>query len=184
MKTKKILGRRITLVPETKKNAKIIIPWLKDKTVMRFVDHEGFNYSLKDELFDLEFIKKYQWHELHYLILDENQKPIGAVGLEINDFHKSGEIWIVLGERSSWGQGYGQECIQVLGDYFFKKIKYNRLELAVSAEFKKGVAAYKKAGFQVEGILRKAEWDRFGKKFRDQIIMSILKDEWLKKHKN
>ncbi len=184
MRTIKLKGQRITLIPETPKNAQVIIPWLKDKTVMRFVDHEGFNYSLKDELFDLAFIKKYQWDELHYLILDEHYQPIGAVGLEMNSFHKSGEIWIVLGEKSAWGKGYGQECIQVLGDYFFKKIKYNRLELAVSAEFAKGIIAYKKAGFKVEGVLRKAEWDRFGRKFRDQVVMSILKDEWLKKQKN
>lgn len=183
MHTKKLKGKRITLIPETKKNAKLLIPWLKDKTVMRYVDHEGFGYTLKDEIFDLHFVKKYDWDELHYIVLDENNRAIGATGLELNGFHKSGEIWILIGEKSAWGKGYGQEAIQVLGDYFFQKLKYNRLELAVSAEFKKGIAAYKKSGFKVEGRLRKSEWDMFGKKFRDQVVMSVLKEEWLNKNK-
>ncbi len=170
------------MIPETARHAKFLIPWLKDKTVMRFVDHEGFGYSLKDEIDDLRFVKKYDWDELHYIIFDENAKAVGAAGLELNAFHKTGEIWLLIGEKSAWGKGYGQEAIQVLGDYFFKQLQYKRLELAVSAEFKKGVAAYKKAGFKVEGILRKAEWDRFGKKFRDQVVMSILKEEWLVKN--
>lgn len=183
MRTIKLKGQRLTLIPETKHNAPWLVKWLKDKQVMRFVDHEGFGYTLKNEIFDLEFVKKYDWDELHYLVLDEDQKPVGAAGLEINSFHRSGEIWILIGEKSAWGKGYGQEVIKILGDYFFQTLKYNRLELAVSAEFTKGVAAYKKAGFKVEGVLRKSEWDRLGKKFRDQVAMSILKDEWLKKHK-
>ena len=183
MDTKKLKGRRITLIPETRQNAKLLVAWLKDKTVTSYVDHEGFGYSLKNEIADLDFIKKYDWDELHYLIYDENGQPVGATGLELNSFHKSGEIWILIGEKKAWGKGYGQECIHVLGDYFFQKLKYNRLELAVSAEFKKGIAAYKKAGFKIEGVLRKSEWDRFGKKFRDQVVMSILKEEWLNKNK-
>jgi len=183
MTTIKLKSPRVTLIPETKQTAYFLIPWLKNKEVMRYVDHEGFGYSLKDEIFDLDFVKKYGWDELHYIILDENKNSIGAVGLEMNSYHKSGEIWILIGEKSAWGKGYGQEAIKILADYFFRKLKYNRLELAVSAEFAKGVAAYKKAGFKVEGILRKAEWDRFGKKFRDQVVMSILKEEWLKKQK-
>ncbi|MCX6779210.1 MAG: GNAT family N-acetyltransferase [Candidatus Magasanikbacteria bacterium] len=125
MKIVKLKGPRITLVPETKKNAKFLIPWLKDKQAMRFVDHEGFGYSLKDEMADLDFVKKYDWSELHFLVFDENNQPVGAAGLELNDFHKSGEIWLLIGEKSAWGKGYGQECIKVLGDYFFKKLKYN-----------------------------------------------------------
>jgi len=184
MLAKKLQGSHLTLVPEIKQNAKFLIPWLKDKTVMRFVDHEGFGYSLKEEVADLKFVKKHDWSELHYIIFDEDKKPVGAAGLELNEFHKSGEIWLLIGEKSAWGKGYGQECIQILGDYFFNKLKYNRLELAVSKEFTKGVLAYKKAGFKVEGVIRKAEWDMFGKKFRDQVLMSILKEEWNNKKIN
>lgn len=121
----------------------------------------------------------------NFAIIDESGAHIGSASLdELNPVHKSAVFGIVIGDKSCWGKGNAGECIKLLANYLFERLKYNRLELKVAAHNKAAVAAYRKAGFVVEGKLRQHEWNRVTKRFEDNLVMSILREEWVKKYKN
>ena len=77
------------------------------------------------------------------------------------------------GER---GKGIGTWAVENTRDFAFEELKLHRLELDVFSFNPKAEKAYRKAGFQREGILRDAV--RVGEQYADDILMAILEDEW------
>ena len=61
-------------------------------------------------------------------------------------------------------------------DFPFRELRLHRLSLDVFSFNPRAKRAYEKAGFRVEGVLRDAIRD--GDSYADDILMSILEDEW------
>jgi RimJ/RimL family protein N-acetyltransferase len=102
---------------------------------------------------------------------------IGYAGIaSINHVNNSGEYYIFLGEKNSWGKGYGTEVTQLIIHYGFASLNLHRIMLTVSELNTGGVKAYARAGFQREGVLRQASY-RDGK-YHDKIVMAILRPDW------
>ena len=66
--------------------------------------------------------------------------------------------------------------MQTIRDFAFRELKLHRLSLDVFSFNTRAKKAYEKAGFRVEGSLRDAIWDNGV--YADDILMSILEDEW------
>lgn len=177
--TKVILkGSRVKLRARTVKDAIMLARWYRDKEIMKFFAHDVLNNSQKEEEEYARRLLAGKYEVVNFAIEDEAGALIGDIGLERDDFNKNGSLWIMVGDKSKWGRGYAQEAVAVFIDFVFKKLKYNRLELTVTKDFARGVKIYKKFGFKFEGVKRESEWDALGKKFRDEVVMSILKKEW------
>jgi len=83
---------------------------------------------------------------------------------------------ITIGERDCWGHGYGTEATALMLDHAFGTLGLHRVGLAVFAFNERAIRSYRKVGFVLEGRSREAIW-RDGS-FSDEILMSILADEW------
>lgn len=104
---------------------------------------------------------------------------IGYAGIcNISSSNKSGEYFIFIGDKSVWGKGIGSEVTKQILKIAFIEQGLNRLMLTVSEPNIGGVKAYQKAGFVSEGRYRQACF-RDGK-FHDKLIMSVLKEDYLK----
>ncbi len=102
---------------------------------------------------------------------------IGYAGIaSISAINRSGEYYILIGDKGSWGRGYGTEATKLIIDYGFASLNLHRVTLTVSDANVGGVKAYTKAGFIIEGRLRQACY-RDGV-YHDKIVMSILRSEW------
>jgi len=169
---------RLILRPIKIQDAPIFARWFKDKRVVRYLLMQN-PLTLSKEI---EWIKKTlkEKNQLVWSILNENKKLIGNTCLKLDKNNKSAVFGIVIGEKDEWGKDYAGETIDLLADYLFKKLKFNRLELSVFTENKGAKKAYKKAGFVLEGIKRKAHRNKITKKFDDDGIMSILREEWVR----
>nr|WP_317632255.1 GNAT family protein [uncultured Flavobacterium sp.] len=111
-----------------------------------------------------------------YLTL--NSQCIGYAGLtNLSITNQSAEYFIFIGDKTTWGKGYGTEVTKQVLNYGFTKLNLNRIMLTVSKPNIGGVKAYLKAGFKQEGVFRQACF-RDGK-FHDKIIMSVLKSEYI-----
>ena len=75
-------------------------------------------------------------------------------------------------------KGYGTEATKLAQKFAFEVLKLNRLELEVFSHNIRGIKAYGKAGFKIEGILRQAH--HINQTYSDEIIMGILKEEYSK----
>jgi RimJ/RimL family protein N-acetyltransferase len=109
--------------------------------------------------------------------LADEPKLVGSIGLfgaGVKD--RCGTLGIFLG-REFVGRGYGTDAVRVIVSYGFREIGLHRIQLNVYAFNIRAVSAYRSAGFVEEGRRRKAvlhdgEW-------YDEVLMSILDDEWL-----
>ena len=119
-----------------------------------------------------------------FAIIAEDGNHIGNTSLGLDKDHKRVNLGLLIGDKSCWGKGYAPEIIKILGDVVFKKLKFERLELVVFAKNKRAINAYQKIGFKKEGTLRNHMWNWIDKEMQNEYVMSILKNEWLKKYKN
>jgi len=95
--------------------------------------------------------------------------------IELFDFHRiprAAELGVVIGEKAYWGQGYGSDAIRTLLRFGFEELNLHRVQLVVDEDNKRGIGAYQKCGFQLEGHLRDAVY-RQGH-YRDLLMMGIL----------
>ena len=151
-----------------------------------FLDKETIKYSLSK--WQKKHSKKQVKQWLENIIKDKGsvnfgiieistKKLIGYAGIcGISKINNSGEYFIFIGDKNSWGKGYGTEVTKLVVNYGFYKLHLHRIFLTVSEPNIGGVKAYAKAGFKKEGILGDAAF-RDGK-YHNKIMMSILDSEW------
>lgn len=85
---------------------------------------------------------------------------------------------ICLYRKTERGKGIGTWVTEVTRDFAFEKLHLHRLELDVYSFNPGAEKVYLRAGFKREGVLRDAIKD--GDKYADDILMSVLEDEWKK----
>jgi len=104
-------------------------------------------------------------------------KLIGNCGfMDIDRRVRSAEIGLFIGDKSSWGKGYGTEVMRLLLRHGFETLNLNRIFLRVDETNPRGVHVYEKVGFVQEGRSRQAVY--LHGKYQDLLVMSILRAEW------
>lgn len=180
MKGKILKGKRVVLRPSKPSDAVEFFIWFKNKEVVRYL-----HVQKPPKTLDLE--KKWISDQLKssdnilFTIINETKEMIGDAILRLNKSNKSVTIGIVIGETNHWGKGYAPEVVELLINYAFRSLKYNRCDLLVAYNNHRARQVYKKLGFIQEGIQRQAHWNIVTKQFEDIVIMSLLNKEWLDK---
>lgn len=181
MKMPILKGPRVTLRPMQVADAVNYIKWFKDPEVMLYFQQRYYKFSLKKEVAYIKASFK-KPDVFKGSIINEKGEHIGSCDFKIySEEKKIARFGIMIGRKDCWGKGYAGECIKLVADYVFEKMKYHRLELTVSEPNKKAIKAYTKAGFVMEGTMRSYRWNKISKQYEDECLMSILRDEWLNK---
>jgi RimJ/RimL family protein N-acetyltransferase len=151
-----------------------------------FADREVVRYSLSLWLFPYSRHETQTWLEKtltdkHTLTLGIVERTSGAlIGIagiaSMSLINRSGEYFILIGNKESWSKGYGTEVTKLIVEYGFATLNLHRIALTVSEVNSAGVKAYERAGFTREGVLRQACY-RDGQ-YHDKIVMSILRPDW------
>ena len=110
---------------------------------------------------------------------EESWKLIGSIGFfNLDQRNRSSEFGVMIGEKRYWNNGFGTEAVRMLCQHGFNTLNLNRIYLRVYENNPSAIRAYEKAGFTHEGRQRQAEF-RDGK-YMDILVMSILKNEFLR----
>ncbi|MEA2089520.1 MAG: GNAT family protein [Thermoproteota archaeon] len=111
-----------------------------------------------------------------------DNKLIGGTGLFSIDWtSRSAMVGISIYNPEYWGKGYGQESMNLILGFAFRNLNLNRVELDTFGFNKRAQKCYLKVGFKEVGRRRKARF--IDGRYHDDIIMDILKEEWLTKSK-
>ncbi|QUM84500.1 GNAT family N-acetyltransferase [Moritella sp. 28] len=107
----------------------------------------------------------------------ESGKLIGYAGIaSISTLNRSGEYFILIGDKSYWGKGIGTEVTKVISDYGFNTLGLHRIELTAYTNNPSAIRAYEKAGYVHEGVKKQSGY-RNGK-FVDKVMMAVLAIDW------
>jgi RimJ/RimL family protein N-acetyltransferase len=113
--------------------------------------------------------------------ISETDRLIGSCAFTQLDGDNGSALYhITLGERDTWGRGYGTEATELMLEHAFTRLGLHRIALSVFEFNERAIRSYEKAGFIIEGRAREAIW-RDGR-FWDEIAMSVLEPEWSARH--
>lgn len=174
-----IYGKRIRLRAVEREDVQKFHEWVNDPEVTRGLVMI-MPMSMRDETEWFEGLSKRELNQRPLSIeirKGKGWKLIGNCGVfGIEWENRSGELGIMIGEKSEWNKGYGAEGMSLLLKHGFETLNLNRIYLRVYAYNIGAVRAYEKAGFILEGRLREAVY-KLGK-YDDVLIMSVLRSDW------
>lgn len=151
-------GKSVVLRPFEKEDSEIYRRWINDPNTGLLVDrvlpvtqaeHEKWYTDLTSNenavVFGIETVQKPMY--------------IGNVWLWNIDWrHRKAELRILIGEKNYLGKGYGSEAIEMMTQLAFKNLNLHKVYAYVLESNPRARKAFEKAGFIIEGVLRK---DRF-----------------------
>jgi len=173
-----LTGEKIYLSPLSESDlSDKYIAWLNDVEVCRDNAHATFpNNETKVKAY-IEEVQKSQQNFVFAIRLKSNDEHVGNVALQsVNWINKSGELAILIGEKSAWGKGVGYECYKLLLEYGFKTLNLNRIFSGQTTRNKAMIKICEKSGMKREGLLR--EFLFKNGEYLDLEIYSILKKEY------
>ena len=107
----------------------------------------------------------------------EGWLPIGSCSFHnLNWRVRSGEVGIMIGEKTFWNQGYGTEAMDLLVCHGFDTLNLNRIYLRVFANNPRAIRSYEKVGFIHEGVERQGMYK--AGQYIDVMLMSVLRSEY------
>ena len=161
------------------KDAPLITKWFNDTETVKFMStvvrcqlhtHESIEEQVKMSDPDFE--------RLFMVCLDDRPEPIGHAGLDELDFYdKRGELFLMIGEKSERGKGYGLQIVNLLLDFAFNELKLNSVFATVTCVNKPSMRALEKAGFAKIGIRR--DFNLSDAKFWDEVFYDITLKDYL-----
>ncbi len=113
-----------------------------------------------------------------YAIVDkENSVPIGMVGIvhQHPEWRNTG-LWITIPDGHNRGEGYGLEALELVEEYIFDSLAYQRIAVRIADCNQAAVAFFKKAGYKLEGVQELGYFH--DDQYYDVILLRLLRKEY------
>lgn len=101
--------------------------------------------------------------------------------MRINWTSRSALFGISIYDPQDWGKKFGREAARLLVKYAFNVLNLNRIELEVLDNNERALRCYHAVGFREVGRKRKSRYTNG--EFRDEVIMDLLREEWMTESK-
>ncbi|HAQ41912.1 MAG TPA: GNAT family N-acetyltransferase [Clostridiales bacterium] len=172
---KKLIGNKVYLSPIDAGDYVKYTEWVND---MEVAIGMIFATKLIDEESEKNALERLSKSQFNFAVIASGtDNVIGNVGFPAIDYiNRIGEVGIFIGDKNYWGNGYGQQALELLIDFGFNILNLNNIYLKVYSYNLPAISCYKKIGFKEAGRLREAKIVA-GTKY-DEIIMDILSDEF------
>lgn len=174
------MEQRIYLRALEPEDYKTSINWRKDEEIWGMVGSSKYFVSeayekkrVEDTIFNSRDIK--------LAVCEINtSKYIGNVyATDIDQTNRSCTTGVLIGDHDYWNQGFASEAYRLLLDYLFNERNINRVQAYVLESNIPSLKMHQKVGYQIEGTLRQSVYKNG--RYQDQVLLSVLKEEYLKK---
>ena len=113
--------------------------------------------------------------EMVFAIETVEGELVGNCGLRgLGVRNRTANLGIFVG-KSHWGRGFGTDAVRTLCRFGFRHLNLQRIELHVYETNERGIRAYEKVGFRLEGTLRRNHF--VGGRYVDEHVMGLLAEE-------
>ena len=132
----------------------VYLSWLNDEDIIKhLVTKKGHTLKSLSNYIQSHLEKK---TVMYAIIIKENKTHIGNIKIDpINKSDMSGELGILIGDKSSWGKGYGKEVIHCLTKYGFETLRLARIEAWCYEKNTGSLRAFLSIGYSIEGFMKK-----------------------------
>jgi RimJ/RimL family protein N-acetyltransferase len=152
-----LIGDAICLGPLLRNDAPLLFNWRNTLAVARSngpfrpIDQVGFDgwFNAGSDPTRVVFAIR----------LKPDLRLLGFVQLtDIRSAARSAELGIMIGAEEDRNKGYGQEAVRMALGYAWRDLNLQRVFLHVIGAHPAAVRAYGKAGFEIEGVMRRAAY--------------------------
>jgi RimJ/RimL family protein N-acetyltransferase len=170
---KMLAGAKCYLSPCRLEDAEHWAEWFNDLEVTIPLGDEAYTpTSLEGEQEAIRGILKNNSHIFSIVDLETDQTIGRCLLFNIDAVNRTAMLGIVIGEKSRWDQGYGQEAVSLLLDYGFNLLNLHNVMLGTFSFNERAIRCYEKVGFKLIGRRREARIIA-GEKY-DLVLMDIL----------
>lgn len=171
-----IEGRLVRLRARDPADAERAHAWITDWEVARFLVAR-YPLSLAHERAWLDVSPMPSFNHVPLAIDTLDGVHIGNIDLRaIQPENRTAEIGVMIGDKAYWSRGYGSDAVRTLARFAFRQMNLERVYLHTYEFNERGQRAFLKAGFTVEGRMRRHVYVD-GRSW-DVIIMGLLRDEF------
>ncbi|MGV3657801.1 MAG: GNAT family N-acetyltransferase [Chitinophagaceae bacterium] len=165
----------------TREDFNQLIEWISDEELMTNWSGAMFRFPLTTESMEwyIKDTNDLQTSDalVYKVVENATGQTVGHISLGgISRKNMAARISRVLLGPPARGKGYCSLMITEVLKVAFEELKLHRVTLGVYDFNESAIACYKKAGMQVEGIMRDAL--KFGDAYWTLVEMAMLEDEW------
>jgi RimJ/RimL family protein N-acetyltransferase len=172
-----LVGERVVLRRHVPANLATFQRWYADPDVARLTRYQ--DGPMRPEEIERFFTARVIGPDTFTMAIHirDTDRLIGSCAFSQLDADNGSALYhITIGEKDTWGLGYGTEATDLMLEHAFTRLGLHRVSLSVFAFNERALRSYQKSGFTIEGRAREAICR--GGRFWDEIAMSILESEW------
>lgn len=156
--------------------------WINDPEVTRYLNARyPISMAAEDVWIRAQAQAMLSYHTVFFAIETKDGVHIGNTSFhEVRPEDRKARLGIMIGDKAYWSKGYGTDAIITVLRFAVDEMNLHRVDLTVDAENERAIACYVKCGFVEEARLRDERYG--GGRYRDQLIMGILRGEFEGKH--
>ena len=176
-----LAGNKVRIRNITRADIPLLVKWKNDPEIADLVRGAPINTT-----FEIES-RRYEkglgeYDTLRLIIESLTGSSIGFISLgSIDKENRKAEVGMLIGEKRMWDRGFGTDALVTLLRHLFLELDFHRVGLEVFEYNVRAKKVYEKIGFTIEGLERQGLY-RNGR-YYDVILMGILRDEFLGKHR-
>ena len=173
-----IRGEKVFLRPAEREDLATFVRWFNDAETAHFLAQRSpLSMPLEERWFE-NMLAGHGKDSYHFVICRlEDEEPIGTIGLfDVDHYNGGAGFGITIGDKALWGRGYGTDALNALVDFGFGQLRLERIWCHCYVYNQRGRRSYEKAGFQVEGTLRRAHYQ--DGVYHDVWILGLVRSDW------
>jgi len=176
-KTYFLMSEKIGLRPLVPEDAGVpYLNWLNDAEVCAGNDHHRWPFAPAAATAFIAAAASDRQNLVLAVEILETGEHIGNIALQsIDPIHRSAEISFLIGSRTAWGKGYGQEAGRLLLRHGFQELNLQRIGCGTPDSNAGMIKVALALGMKEEGRRRNAFFK--GGKYHDIVLFGILSNE-------
>ena len=170
-----LMGNKLYLEPMEEKTYPLLVNWLSDSNIIKFLDSSECNLSLEQikEIYSIDDQK----NKLFTIVEKNLDQSVGICGLQKIDWNKKNAfLRIIIGNQNFWDGKTALESEKLLLKFAFNELKLNKVYSIINIKNLGQSMLVERLGMQKDGILRN-HFIQNGE-YVDANLYSILSNEF------
>ena len=180
---------QVRLQPVSREDVQRIADWLEDRDVSDSWygrDEEGVPIHIAYRPREMARATPEVWADVFlgpdrrlYSIYVDGEGHIGEIQVELEDPLRNAQIFVLIGRKDVWRQGYGSTAMARALDVIFGELQMQRAWADVPEYNRPALGLCQQLGFVLEGRLRSTRFK--DGKWYDSVVMGMLAGEYARR---